>query len=696
MSSPLPIGLTWRTCVRVMFATACFSITAGCLLGQTPQDQIRLNQIGFYPTGPKLAIVVDAGEGPFYVTTPDQADTLYTGQLSSERSWFAASTPVRSADFSSFRVPGEYVVVVPSLGSSHPFRIDSDVHDQVSRASIKAFYYQRASMALDEKFAGKWKRNEGHPDTAVYVHPSAATALRPRGTLISSPRGWYDAGDYSKYIVNSGITVGTLLSLYEDFPAHLDTLDLNIPETGNSLPDILDEVLWNVRWMLTMQDPDDGGVYHKLTTPYFEPFVMPENATTARFVVKKSTSAALDFAAVTAQSARVFGTFDEDAPGLADSCLAAALEAWRWARRNPQVRYVQSEINAAFDPNIDTGEYGDSDFRDEFVWAAIELYATTRQDSFLTAVDLSYAGYAGVPSWVRVETLGLYTLLRLRDELQGIGADAVETARSLIERLAENRSAGAEGTAYRVVMGKSGSDFGWGSNSGAANQAIALIYGYRLTGERHYLELALANLDYLLGRNATAYSFVTGQGDKTPLFPHHRQSEADGISDPVPGLLVGGPAPGQEDGCNYPSNFQAESYLDDVCSYTTNEIAINWNAAFAYLVTAIEALEDEGAFTPVGIEPRGVPQSRALGIQSIYPNPFEDRAIISFVVDRPQRVRVILTDILGRRLGDLLEVDARAGGNEVAVPEHSISPGVYFVTVSGTDFRSSAKIIQTH
>jgi endoglucanase len=683
-------------CVRATFSIAFFSLTAGIVLCQTPQDRIRLNQIGFYPAGPKLAIVVDAEEGPFYVTTPDQADTLYTGQLSSERTWFAAAAPVRGADFSLFRAPGEYVVVVPSLGSSHTFRIDSDVHGDVSRASMKAFYYQRASMALEEAFAGKWKRNEGHPDTAVYVHPSAATSLRPRGTLISAPRGWYDAGDYNKYVVNSGITVGTLLSLYEDFPAHLDTLDLNIPETGNGLPDILDEILWNVRWMLAMQDPDDGGVYHKLTTPYFEPFVMPENATTVRFVVMESTAAALDFAAVTAQSARVFGAFDDDVPGLADSCLAAALEAWRWARQNPKVPYVQSAINVAFDPDITTGEYADSDFRDEFVWAATELYATTRQDSFLTAVNLSYAGYAGVPTWASVGTLAFYTLIRLRDELQGIGADAAEVAKSMIERLAENRSAGAESTAYRIVMGKSGSDFPWGSNSGAANQAIALIYGYRLTGERRYLELALANLDYLLGRNATSYSFVTGQGDKTPRFPHHRQSEADGVSDPVPGLLVGGPTAGPQDGCNYPSNFLAESYSDEVCSYTTNEIAINWNAAFAYLVTAIEALEDEGAFTPVGIESAGVLHGDALGIQSVYPNPFRDRTIVSFVVDRPQRVLVTLTDLLGRRLGDLMEIDAREGRNEVAFSGLPIAPGVYFVSISGSNFSSSAKIVQAH
>jgi endoglucanase len=94
-----------------------------------------------------------------------------------------------------------------------------------------------------------------------------------------------------------------------------------------------------------------------------------------------------------------------------------------------------------------------------------------------------------------------------------------------------------------------------------------------------------------LGRNATGYSFVTGFGDKTPMFPHHRQSEADGIADPIPGLISGGPNPGQQDGCKtYPSKIPDESYTDAMCSYASNEIAINWNAPAAYLAGAIEAL----------------------------------------------------------------------------------------------------------
>src|SRR5471030_2498462 len=236
----------------------------------------------------------------------------------------------------------------------------------------------RASLALNEKYAGKWARAEGHPDTTVLIHPSAASEKRPAGTRISSPRGWYDAGDYNKYIVNSGISTSTLLSLYEDFPAYMKTVKLNIPESGNGIPDILNEILWNLRWMLTMQDLNDGGVYHKLTNAAFDKFEMPDKATAPRYVVQKGTAATLDFAAVMAQASRIFKKFPKELPGLADSCLTQANKAWDWAVKNPDVAYNQDAMNKKFSPAVTTGAYGDRIFSDEFIWAASELFVTTQ------------------------------------------------------------------------------------------------------------------------------------------------------------------------------------------------------------------------------------------------------------------------------------------------------------------------------
>lgn len=566
---------------------ACLLALALPLRGQQLAG-IRLNQVGFYPAAPKVAVVAGVGEGAFYVMTPDQKTTVFTGRLGPAHYDSLAAQTVRVADFSACRATGTFVVRVPELGVSYPFQIKPRVHQALAQAALKAFYYQRASVALPPTYAGSWSRPAGHPDNQVLVHASAASAQRPAGTLIAAPRGWYDAGDYNKYVVNSGITLGTLLSLYEDFPAYCTRLDAHIPESTNRLPDVLDESLWNLRWLLAMQDPHDGGVYHKLTNAAFDGMVMPDACTTPRYVVQKSTAATLDFAAVLAQASRVFRRFDRQAPGLADSCLRAATRAWGWARQHPAVRYDQAALNQQFQPAIKTGEYGDQDVSDEWQWAAAELYVTTKQDSYYEAVPQLSAAPAPLPTWSQVRTLAYYTLVRFDKSLTAKGQAAVPQLRQRLLALADGLAAASATTAYQTAMGRA-ADFGWGSNGNAANQGIALVQAYRLTGDAKYMRLALSNLDYLLGRNATGYCFVTGSGSHSPQHPHHRPSEADGVPAPVPGLLVGGPNPGRQDGCPYPSALPALAYSDAVCSYASNEIAINWQAPLVYLAAAIEA-----------------------------------------------------------------------------------------------------------
>ena len=562
-----------------------------------PTDAIRLNQVGFYPGAPKAAFVVGAAADTFYVVTADLQDTVFTGLLGPRRATALSSDTTRAADFSALRTPGEYVDLVPGLGASYRFAIRPRVLEELARGALKAFYFQRASLALEPRYAGRWSRAAGHPDTQVLVHPSAASAGRPAGTVISAPGGWYDAGDYNKYIVNSGITVATLLSLYEDFPAYVRTLDVDIPESGHGVPDLVQEALWNLRWMLTMQDPSDGGVYHKLTEPRFEGFVSPAEARSPRYVVQKSTAAALDFAAVMAQASRVVGSFESRLPGLADSALTAAVHAWSWARHHADVFYDQERLNQQFEPHIETGTYGDRDVRDEFIWAATELGVTTRQDSFFTAVPVFPDSSAPLPNWRQVRTLAYYTLARFRAGLPpAVAGDRARLERTLV-RAADDLMQLASRTAYGTLMGGRAADFIWGSNSVAANQGIALVVAYRLTGDPSYLRHALSNLDYLLGRNATGYSFVTGLGSRTPLHPHHRPSAADGIDAPVPGLLVGGPNPGRQDGCAYPVTAPDKAYVDDVCAYASNEVAINWNAPLVYLAAALEALQYAAGFS---------------------------------------------------------------------------------------------------
>ncbi|WP_295674839.1 glycoside hydrolase family 9 protein [uncultured Mucilaginibacter sp.] len=591
MSSTYSPKYRLRPCLLILLTTlSFFQKSSAQQVAQNGASSIRLNQIGFYPDAQKIAVVLGGRDSVFYIRTPEKK-TVFSGSLKLSVKPDFAGNKTLIADFSIYHQPGKYLLFVPGAGYSYPFEIKQTVLKGVAGASIKAYYYMRASEQLNEKYAGKWSRAEGHPDTNVIVHPSAATGKRPVGTIISSPRGWYDAGDYNKYIVNSGISTSTLLSLYEDFPEYMKTVKLNIPETGNHIPDVLNEVLWNLRWMLTMQDPNDGGVYHKLTNAAFDKFEMPDKALAPRYVVQKGTAATLDFAAVMAQASRIFVKFPGELPGLADSCIKAADKAWQWAAANPKVVYNQEEMNQTHSPKITTGGYGNRDFADEFIWAASELYVTTGDDRYFAGIDLMADNRMPLPAWNQVRLLGYYALLKntstasagVRKELPGLKKRLLAFADSLIN--------GADGTAYETVMDKSTRNFIWGSNSVAANQGVALIQAYKLSNDSKYLRFALANLDYMLGRNGTGYSYVTGYGSKTSMHPHHRPSSSDGIAEPIPGLLVGGPNPGMQDHIKVPSTIPDEAYIDDEQAYAVNEIAINWNAPLAYLANALEALQ---------------------------------------------------------------------------------------------------------
>lgn len=559
---------------------------------QSFTESIKINQLGFYPGSKKIALITGTTTATdFYITSTNLRDTVFKGKIGDEKKSIHSSTTTRSADFSSLQKPGSYVVLVPTIGHSYVFRIGADTYSDVASSTLKAFYYQRASMPLDIRYAGKWHRSAGHPDMHILIHASAASSVRPEGSICSSPGGWYDAGDYNKYIVNSGITTSTLLSAYEQYAPYFNEKKINIPESGNALPDILDEVMYNLRWMLTMQDPSDGGVHHKCSNAGFDGMVMPGITQAPRYMIQKSTAAALNFTAVMAQSARVLKPFAKILPGLWDSCQQSANKAWQWAKNNPAILYDQDANNKLFKPEIVTGSYGDGNVTDEWFWASAEMYRSTGDLQYLKAIESLYQQQLILPTWNNVALLGVYAFLHSSFPVQPEYKDEWELMKNTIFVLADHYSAYAQTSAFVTAMGSLKSDFVWGSNSNAANQGILLLEAYRMSNKKMYLQTAMDNADYLLGRNATGYCFVTGFGGRSPMHPHHRPSVADGITEPVPGFLVGGPNPFRQDQCSYAFTETETAYTDDDCSYASNEIAINWNAPAVYLFNAIEALK---------------------------------------------------------------------------------------------------------
>lgn len=547
-----------------------FTVLVSCKTSQKDplkvSDQIRLNQVGYYPSSVKEFILADLSGTGFDLVDTDKK-VVFSGILVDQGSWQTSGEKVMIGDFSAFKTPGSYHIVVDGKISSYTFEIKHNIYEPALHAAIKSYYFQRASMSIEETYGGIYKRAAGHADNACIYHPSSG---KSEGTL-NSPGGWYDAGDYGKYIVNASLSVGEMLLLLEQFPDAISDGALNIPESGNGISDLWDELKYELDWILSMQD-EDGGVYFKLTALGFGGFIMPEEYDLDRYIIGKTTTSTLDFSAVLAQASRLYKNID---PDWSAKALDASKKAWNWAKKNNDITFKNPE-------DVSTGQYGDSEFSDDFFWAASELYLATREDAFKAAMATYNQAYQHqlADSWMNfVRNVGFHSLLENKDALDTEMIEKLTTghltlADEILRKISEHP--------YHIAL----DSFVWGSNSDILNQALILCVAHRISGEEKYLEGAEQITDYIFGKNATGYSFMTGFGSKKVMFPHHRPSGADGIKEPVPGFILGGPNNDRQDAheVEYSSEFAAKAFMDVEPSFASNEVCINWNAPAVFVL----------------------------------------------------------------------------------------------------------------
>ena len=413
----------------------------------SPADSIRVNQVGFYPDQEKTLTLEQNNKCEtveIYKAGTDEKVWEGTQLRSAVSPWSGKER--RIFDFSEITEPGRYTVKAGK--DTAEFTVSETAYDELAKAALTAFYHQRSGMDLDPEIAGKWARKGGHPDTEVLIHASAASESRPEGTIISSPKGWYDAGDYNKYIVNSGYSLGLMAEAFLMFPASRDKYEYNweyCKATSAICEPAFDELFYNEEWMWTMQDPEDGGVYHKLTTPNFEGFVTPTDCHQQRYVVQKSVTAALDFAGSLYSMARLHGyaTLDCDinAYKIYKVRFDKAEAAYAWAKANPDALYNQWQLNETYDPDINTGAYGDFSADDEFFWAASSLYLATRKAEYLEDVKQHFPESFSLMSWGYVAPLGVFNWLQyekqmLAEKVQYTGATNYNAEKDIYEYVA--------------------------------------------------------------------------------------------------------------------------------------------------------------------------------------------------------------------------------------------------------------------
>ena len=467
-------------------------------------------------------------------------------------------------DFSAVTAHGQYRISLTDFDvKTHLFEISDEWLVRETRANIKSFYFQRCGVDLPERFAGAWKRPVAHLDDQLEFHPTMN-----RAGLWNAHGGWYDAGDYGKYIVNGGVSVATLMLACELRKDSALVGRAGFEASFEQPVSLLDEVRFELEFFLRMQD-DDGGVFFKVTPYRWDGFVTPaeSDAFQKRYILGKSTSSALNFAGALAQAHRVFADVDE---AFAAKCLDASIRAYLWAENNPNVEWPHNTEGS--------GGYGDPDLGDDFFWARAMLYRELKgkESDLLERIERqipadmeSYLPTYGL-QWRSTQNLAWFALATMECEW-------TEKARMAFKYTAEEILNLCATDPYGLSIRK----FIWGSNGDIANHALTLYLASIWFDNPKYRETAMEQIKFIYGMNPVDVSFVTGSAWSSPKFPHHRISHSDGVAEPVPGLVVGGINEDRQDTHRHPhylGNARGMSYADEQCSFASNEVAINWSA----------------------------------------------------------------------------------------------------------------------
>lgn len=585
-------------------ALVCMAATCGSAYAEVGNP--RVNQVGYAPNNPMIAVYKSnslvglAWQLKQNGTVIASGNTIALGDVDA-----ASGDNLHRIDFSNYAITGTGYTLTVGADTSYPFDISSSLFSGAFYDSLKYFYHNRSGIAIETAYTGggntsyapntKLARPAGHLNQGV--NKGDVTVPCWSGTCnysLNVSKGWYDAGDHGKYVVNGGISVWTLLNLYEvasqiSYPAVptnqfrlIDALGdgkLNIPEGGNGVPDILDEARWQLEFLLAMQVPAGqakaGMVHHKVHDVGWTGLPLaPHEDSQQRALVPPTTAATLNLAATAAQCARIWKNIDT---GFAGKCLTAAERAWAAAQANPNDIYSGNYDNGG-------GGYGDKKVTDEFYWAAAELFITTGQEQYRQAIT-NYSQSGSDFGWAETEVLGVISLASASSSYT---AEQKTTARQKIISLANLFLTSQNESGYLVPV--TSLEYYWGSNSVVANRLILMGLAYNFTGDKKFANGLINGVDYLFGRNTLSFSFVTGHGEKSLQQPHHRFWAGvlnNNYPWAPPGALSGGPNTGLEDsvaaaalaGCK-----PAACFMDDINSWSTNEITINWNAPFSWVL----------------------------------------------------------------------------------------------------------------
>jgi Ca2+-binding RTX toxin-like protein len=582
-------------------------------MSTTQIPTILVDQFGYRPGDSKVAVIVQS-----------QASATIDGRLSdsyqvinkaTNQSVYQATAKIwqsgtihsqsgdRAAwfDFSSITQPGNYVIRNSRTGEiSDTFEVADDVYKDVLIAATRTFFYQRSGFAKQTPYADpKWT------DGAAFLGPGQDTEARfvndkTNASLARDMRGgWFDAGDTNKYVTFATTAVHQLLDAYKQNSA-IWTDDFNLPESGNGIPDLIDELQFELNWLKRMQD-SDGGAFIKLGTLDYNWATKPSLDTRPRFYGPKSSSSTIAIASMFAHAALVFRQIPAKA-SEATTLLQKAQLAWNWFIANP------------IDTNSDTGEIkaGDADVYADgqigmAVTAAVYLFALTGQTVYQNYIRDNYTrtyplkGFAwSVYEPYIGDALLFYTTL----------SNADSTLKQAIlskfnQQLQQRTVIYGDSTnldPYRAYMPND--QYHWGSNSvknniGSTNYD-AILYGQASGNAKVYQDRALGSLNYLHGVNPLGKIYLSNMyayGAERSINEIYHEWFGQGVYDnaltspngPPPGYLVGGPNKNYTGSAPIKGLPPMKTYIDNndgsIRAWEISEPAIYYQSSYIKLLS---------------------------------------------------------------------------------------------------------------
>ncbi len=561
-----------------------------------PQSGFDSN-LSFTPGDDYALVNVDSG-AVVHTGTPTAWNQGTTSDIAGDKAWWF--------DFSGVTDPGRYVVWDRTQNVRSPaFSIGEDVYAPVLKDAVRTFFYQRAGHEKTAQHAGaEWADEASHLGTGQDPEARLYSATSDSSTERDLRGGWYDAGDYNKYTSWHADYLVVLMHTYRDNPA-IWTDDFNIPESGNGIPDLLDELKWGMDWLKRMQDATgNGSVLSVMGLNH----ASPPSAAMGRSVYGPATTAAtLTSAQAFALGSEVFAEVEgwED---YANDLEARAEQAWSWAQANPSVTFRNSDNGVAAGEQ----EVDDAGRALKRRVAAIYLFAATGNTDYRSIVDSEYDSHSitWVSPWNEPEAMHWLYYASLPNASETVATDIRSDYTSAMD--ANWQAINQNQDAYRAHIGAS--NFTWGSNRTMARQGLTFTnlatHGLGDASDTDIDNAALGYLNYLHGTNPLGKVYLSNMyhlevHNSVDSFYH--SWFADGSPDwdsvqesnygPAPGFLVGGPNPSYDwdqccpDNCGSGNNAKcgpeplsppagqppAKSYTDFNTSWPVNSWSVTEN-----------------------------------------------------------------------------------------------------------------------